>query len=169
MLKTAPTFTKACAALSLYPGSKDLIAGWDGKSFAVITRNKETGKLLKELYDAAMRLDLTIGLGGGGPFKNKGLVLSIPSRWTAEGANELKSMDEEHAQLWIDWAATGMEDKLAAAGLKWYTLQPRRDGDTYSVWVSPMDQQKYESSWCTIEQLEQWIKGEGPMIRKDKK
>lgn len=174
-LKNAKTFTEACKALSVcgsvkpdqprYGESKDFLAAWDEKSFGIIARHPDVCGHLRSLYEAAKNLDMSIGFGGGGSFKNSGLVLSIPSRWPAEAVQRLKEVDEESAQLYIDWTATGLEEKIRAAGLGCYGILPRRDGNAFKVWINPHDQKKYESRWNTMEELELWIKGEGPMIR----
>ena len=61
------------------------------------------------------------------------------------------------------------------AGLSWYALKPAwRDffedpvyQSEYKVifFLNPEGQNKYNSGWFTVEELLQWIKGKGPVIR----
>ena len=32
-------------------------------------------------------------------------------------------------------------------------------------WLNPQEQQIYDANWYTVEQLDQWAKGEGPVIK----
>lgn len=152
-----------------------LITAWDGKSFGISAATKEDREALMAIYDAMMRKDLAIWTGGGGIFKNPGLVLAIASLVPADNAQILYDADVDREKLEKAVIKTGIVKKLERAELEYLALSPKwassisGDGETkYSVvfWLNPMDQRLYNHGWFTVEQLEQWIKGEGPIPQK---
>ena len=84
--------------------------------------------------------------------------------------------------LGLDWrsaAATGIEEVLKKAGKRYYALSPRwaasikgtKNGEVetkYGVvfWLNPCDQYKNNYGHFTVEELQQWAKGEGPIPKK---
>jgi hypothetical protein len=89
---------------------------------------------------------------------------------------EMLVRDEDARQLQTAAEKTGIAKKLKKkAGLSWYALKPAwRDffedpvyQSEYKVifFLNPEGQNKYNSGWFTVEELLQWIKGKGPVIR----
>lgn len=78
-----------------------------------------------------------------------------------------KESHEAAAKLASDFAATGVEAKLKAAGKRWYALSPRRfDDGRLMAWLNPMEQHEYNYGWFSIADLEMWAQGKGPVIKK---
>lgn len=46
----------------------------------------------------------------------------------------------------------------------WNDVDPHKDPN-FSVWINPHNQFCFNAKWCTPEILEQWMKGEGPMVK----
>lgn len=150
---------------------------WDDGSFGVHVRGKENVALLEEVWTAFQAKDAAIWLGGGGVFQRAGLVLGILSRLPAAGLENLRAGDEDYYKLGLAKKATGIEEILTAAGKRWYALTPgwklksTRLGEVQTehpvmFFLNPCEQQKYDSGWFTVEQLKEWAKDEGPVVKK---
>jgi hypothetical protein len=148
-----------------FPG--DMYVAWDDESFAAYARTTGDQARLRELYDAIHNQDGAMWMGHTGPFLGDGLVLGIASRIPAEIVEAWAKTDDEHAQLNREFKATGIEEKLRAAGKNWFALTPRRHEDGSLVfWLNPMDQIKHEMGLYSLADLEAWIRGEGPVMKK---
>lgn len=162
--------------LYLY-GDKTLATAWDDKSFGVHTTSKEGISALAQVYDAFQRKDAAIWLGGGGVFQNAGLVLAITSRVPKDKADGMRAADEDRVRLVAAAKATGIEDRLREAGRKWFALSPGWKFDKYGgsdrpittahpvmFYLNPQEQRIHASGWFTVEDLEQWAEGKGPVM-----
>lgn len=163
-----------------YYTDKDTATAWDKKSFAVRSKDPEVVHLLKELHQAFAQKDAVIFLGGGdGPFANRGLVIAIKSLLPEEFIEEALKSDKGYRKMLKAATKTGIKKRLEKAGIRWYALKAgsvmnsTKDGDVdtkHSVmfFLNPMDQQHNNSGWYTVEQLDQWIAGEGPIPKGEK-
>lgn len=151
---------------------------WDQGAFIIHVEGKEHKEYLRELYEAIKSGDAALWLGGGGVFENAGLVVGIISRIPKDAATLMYDRDKEQYELERDAKKTGIENRLRKAGKGWHALSPGRllkstkRGEVkskYNVmfWLNPMDQQQNNYGWFTVEQLDQWAKDEGPIIKKD--
>lgn len=156
-------------------GRKDLWSEWDKSEFRLVTTNED---LYNALVDALEAGELTFGLSSNkNPFSNSGLLL-IDARAFSE---ELKSQMEQDELDYMDLQKRSdkikkkLDRKLEKKKLGYYALSPRNltkeeqkeNSTKYSVmyWLNPSSQQIYNSGWYTVEDLYQWIKGEGPVIK----
>ena len=143
-----------------------LWTGWSERDFGVFSYDAAEAAKLRELYDSMLELDVAIWLGGGGVFRNAGLSIAIASRLPTETTELWDKYDREHKKLKEDVAATGIEYRLKAAGLRWFALSPKRQKDgSIMFWLNPEQQHKYESCWATMQDLEDWIAGKGKVIK----
>ena len=95
--------------------------------------------------------------------------------FSEEEKAEMLERDQDARRLQAAAEKTGIAKKLKKAGLGWHALQPAwRDffkdpvyRSRYKVifFLNPEGQDKYNSGWFTVEELLQWIKGKGPIIR----
>ncbi|HXD24180.1 MAG TPA: hypothetical protein VN613_12540 [Gemmatimonadaceae bacterium] len=139
-------------------------SGWSEKDFGAFAYDEKSMKRLRETFDAFQELDVAIWLGGGGIFQNAGLVIGIVSRLPAHVIKAWDKGDREHAKLKADAKATGIEERLKAAGKGFFALSPRRDSDGSLVfWLNPMEQRHNNFGWFTVADLDAWIRGEGPV------
>lgn len=144
----------------------ELSTAWDGSSFAALTTNVDVAKNLTAILEALRAKNAVIMLGGGGVFQNAGLVIGIADRIPQDIRNNWLQVHREQKQLADDFAATGIEERLRAAGLRWFSLRPRRlENGEIRVWLNPMEQHAFNSNWFTIADLDEWAKGRGPVVK----
>lgn len=156
-------------------GDRTIAAAWndgigDSGSFAVRVTEKHAA-VLTEFAEAFKRHDVAIWLGGGGVFQNAGLVIAIASRVPADLAAKMKEGDEDRRNMLAASKATGIEAELTKAGKNWFALSPgwKHDEDktAFSVayWLNPMEQDRYNAGWFTVEQLREWAVDKGPVMK----
>jgi hypothetical protein len=180
---------KALKSQELYDRNP-LNTAWDERSFGVLVKGKEGQKHLERLNEAFLEKDIAIWLGGGGVFQNAGLCLGIISHMPAAMLNAIKAKDEDTHKLALASEATGIKQKIDAlnhqskeksgrgildAPCGYFALSPAwlegRNKDTrYNVmyFLNPMRQQENNFGWFTVEELEQWMEGKGPIPGKKK-
>lgn len=161
--------------LSLW-GDETLATAWDGGSFGVLAKGDDAVRL-RELHKEILAGNVAIWVGGtSNPFARGGLILAIVSNVPAEHLETMRAADEDAEKLKAASDATGIIDRLKAAGKGFFACSPRWlegtfktvDGEkksTYPViyWLNPMEQHENHFGWFTVEDLDQWIKGEGPV------
>jgi hypothetical protein len=65
--------------------------------------------------------------------------------------------------------SSGLEKELKLAKRQYYALTPAwKDAAKREVWfwLNPFDQKTYNSGWFTEDELKEWIKGTGPVVKK---
>ena len=152
--------------------SDHLACAWDEGSFGIRVDETYRAELL-ELYEAFLRKDVCIFHGGGGVFRNAGLMMCIASRIPEYGKQEWLRGDQDRIALEKASVDTGIEEKLRKAGKRWFALSPRWSSvirgltTSYPVvyWLNPMEQDKYDSNWFTVEDLLLWAKDKGPVVK----
>jgi hypothetical protein len=144
-----------------------LWTGWSGEDLGAFSNEAKGQKRLRELFDAIERLDACIWLGGGGVFENAGLVIGITSRLPKDVLVAWDKNDREHEKLMADAKATGIADRLKAAGKEYYALSPHREKDGSIVFfLNPQQQRENNCGWFTVKDLDAWIRGNGPIPKK---
>lgn len=181
---TAPTWSKAkdedkewSAAWSSGPGSPDF-----GLRF-----RKGSDDIIYELKAALDRKDVSLWTNAGGFGGRGGLTLAITSKIPEDVNAKMIEGDLDAINLAKAATKTGIKIKLETAttndqnttGSSWnakfrfYALSPRWIDDKSKskhpvvFWLNPMNQKENNSGWFTVEDLEQWIKGEGPIPKPD--
>jgi hypothetical protein len=153
-----------------------LQTAWDEKSFGINAATDEDRQAVRDVYAAMQKNDLAVWLGGGGVFKNAGLVLAIASLIPQENATQLYDADVDYENLQKAAEKTGIAKKLADANRRYYALSPKWAGEIKSTkdgeiktkhpvifWLNPQDQQDNAYGWFTVEDLELWALGKGPI------
>jgi len=153
--------------------SETLATAWDSKSFGIMVERQDKNGLqiewLRQIYEAFKTGDIAIWLGGGGVFQNAGPCIAIYSHLPQEVIKKWKDHYEDMQKLKEEAEATGIEKKLREAGKKWFALSPKWAKDfkdvksVYSVifWLNPMEQDRNDYGWMTVEDLEDWIQNKG--------
>ena len=174
--------------LPRYGDIPSLYCEWSEEGCLVAVSGKENVALLEHLYAGVLDGDGFLGLMGGcnNPFCRGGLTLINIADIPADQKQGMLDTDNDRIALFQAAADTGIEAKLKAtqtdsshwpeAGCKWYALSPKwntfknADGtpshpSKYPVvfWLNPYSQDNVNAGWFTVEDLELWIKGEGPI------
>lgn len=148
-----------------------LAAAWSEDDFAVVSSEKERQEVLKEIFSNFARLNIVIMLAGKSTsFDNSGLVIAIADRIPRQHVDAMYIADAEHHKLMKEFAATGIEETLRKAGKRYFALSPRRQKDgSLRYWLNPMEQDKNNYGWFTLEDLKLWAENKGPIPMKGKK
>ena len=164
---------------------------WGSQDFGAALRVDHTiGRQgeLKELFQAFQEKNVVFFIGRSGPFSNGGLKICIADRIPEDSLKESKEADLDNLDLNAAVAKTGILAKLKAAqnsqpadrnynrkcgyyacSPSWRTITETVDGrDLESAakvmfWLNPQDQENNKAGWYTVEELEQWIEGKGPI------
>lgn len=166
---------------------EELYTGWSDGDFAVYATTPEGVEALQEIWAAFQKKDIAIWLGGGGPFKNSGLNIVIKSRIPKDGATQMDESDQDTLNLNEYVKRIGilvrLKEKQETKSDSWpkpcgyYACAPRwidseeqkNAGTEYKVifWLNPTNQSHVNFGWFTVEQLDQWIEGKGPIPKGD--
>lgn len=171
---------------------ESLAGAWSDGDFAVRFPDTEQGrKDVLDLWEAFDRKDIAFLFAnvGDNPFARAGLNLVIVSRLPQEIVDDLAEKDADNDRLLEAATATGIKPRIDAAvkaqggsyrGLiGYYALSPRwatsirstADGaleTKYPVifWLNPTNQQDNKAGYFTVEQLDEWLAGNGPIVGK---
>lgn len=160
------------------PNTEDegFTAAWDENSFAILAQGKESILYLTSILNALKENDLCLMLAGPNtPFGTAGLCLIKYSSFSDEEKEEMLQKDHDRKKLMAAAEKTKIAKKLEKAGLGYYALAPQWTDffkkpsfqSKYPVifFLNPKQQDKYNSGWFTVEDLLQWIKGTGPIVK----
>jgi len=153
----------------------EAVAAWGERSFAIFAYSERAKAAVTRLHGAIMSGDFAAWLGGGAtgnPFGRDGLVVAVASMVPEAGARVMLEADVESRRLRAAVEATGIEERLREAGKGYYALSPRfrEDGDGLETghpvvfWLNPRDQRESNFGWFTVEDLDGWIEGRGPVV-----
>lgn len=170
-------------------GEEELATAWDGKSLGIRVKRPVNIKRIKRLYEAIKNKEAAIWLGGGHVFQNAGLVIGIINAIPQNLKDQMHEAHVDRKKLEDASYATGLKQKIDALNeayakknpgylcytpCGYLTLSPawlskdRKSDHPVQYWLNPLEQKKNDSGWYTVEELEQWMKGEGPVIEKAK-
>jgi hypothetical protein len=147
-----------------------LWTGWSEESFGMFSAVDKDKKRIKEIYDNLEKLNCAIWLGGGGVFKNAGLVIGIINRLPAHVSKAWETHDRESLELKQFVKATEIEETLKKANLRYFALAPEwkdKGKKELRFWLNPFDQDINNSGWFTLEELRLWVEGKGPIPKKN--
>jgi len=164
------------------------LAEWDGGGFRILAYSDEARNAVADLEAALRSGDFAVWIGGTGnnPFAQGGLVLAIPSRVPQSAKDVMLENDLDARRLAEAAAATGIRDRLLEVNKEvppysferrcgFYALSPkwvegfepmgRKLITEYPVvfFLNPMKQNENNHGWYTVEELDAWIAGEGPI------
>jgi hypothetical protein len=152
---------------------------WSDRDFGVLTRGEENVEFLRRLYTQGCKGEIALVFMNPhkhNPFSSSTLCI-IDKEFTPAATAQIHATLRE-AELSADRLdravdATGIRDRLEKAGLRYYALSPRwvnsndettlAEGSQYpfQFWLNPQEQRDNNSCWCTVEDLDRWIAGEG--------
>jgi hypothetical protein len=157
---------------SYYRAETGVMSAWAGDSgFVVAIKDKAVYEAIMDALTAgnAIITNDRMFASEQNPFSGNGLKIvirsAIPSAWETLWVESHKDRE----RLLAASEATGIEKKLKAAGKNWYALSPswlstaRKSVHKVMYWLNPMEQDKNNYGWFTVEDLELWAKNEGPI------
>lgn len=147
-------------------GSATLAGAWDEKSFGVFSSDVIEKTHLREIHNAFCALNGVIFLGGrSGWIGNSGLVLAIASRLPDEFTQKWYDGDKDAFGIENDVKKSGIRELLDKAGKRYFALSRAhydKDGNL-SFWLNPMEQDRNNFGYFTLDQLKEWADGKGPI------
>lgn len=150
----------------------ELTTAWSSSDFGVANSVSDDRPRLRAIYDALVNQDALFTLANynqQNPFSRSCFHILIVSKLPADVADQMMSADLEYRQLQEDHDATGIDQLLTAAGKSWYALRPERaDDGTLRWWLNPRLQDKYNSRWCSLDDLKDWAEDRGPVMKGSK-
>ena len=171
-----------------------LVSEWDERHFLISApENTDEARLLEEIYRAANNGDAFLNMfGSGNPFGSGGLAIGLIDRVPQEHKDKLLESDQAADRLQAMWSPVKKHlDRLLEnpvlhplhlkyssryehqrGRLSYFYLGPDKledqpvEGSAYpfKLWLNPQEQSIYNSGWYTVEEIEQWARGEGPVI-----
>jgi len=149
---------------------KDVAAAWDDGSFQIVARAEHADRL-EELYNALNSGNASIWLGGGGVFKNAGLMVCVFNKVPKEADETMRQSHQDAKDAAEFEAKTGIKELLQKAGKQYYALSIRKNDDVpegYMWWLNPMDQENNHWGWVTLQDLKDWAENKGriPNVKK---
>lgn len=161
--------------------SKDAVTGsWDDRNFKLLAWTEEGHEILDRIVSACASGDLLVFLGNGSnnPFEPSGLVISITKEVPQFLLDKLIAEDKDYIALQKAAEKTGIAKRIEKAKpeqhwhRQYFALRPnwifedRKDTSKYPVifWLNPISQRRFKAGWYTVEQLDAWLEGEGPVI-----
>jgi hypothetical protein len=167
---------------------EDIATAWSGNDLGILVRGEENIKRLKKIYAAILNKEAAIWLGGGGGFKNAGLCLAIINEIPEDLKKTMHDADVDSNKLMVASEKTGIKQKIDKINSDfreknkgygyydvpcgYYALSPawinedHKEKSAYPVvyWLNPMQQDKNNFGWYTVEQLLEWVdEGKGPI------
>lgn len=147
---------------------QDITTAWDDSTFMICVKKNHKNEL-NELKDAFDRNDIAIFLGKrNNPFGNAGLYIVIKSKTDKLLLDDLFESDIRQEKIDKAVEKTKIIQKLKKAGKEYYALVPDFDESSNLIFfLNPREQHKYDAGWFTLEDLNDWIKEKGKIIRMD--
>ena len=159
-----------------------LKTAWSSDDFGIYGEG-EDAEHIAELWKAFLQNNIAIWIGGTQlpVFENGGLIVAIADRAPAEGVKIMEEADLDQERLAAASDATGIISRLEKAGKGYFACAPKWfDGKFKPMgqvkktvhpviyWLNPLEQDENHFGWLTVEDLDQWIEGTGPIPKKVK-
>lgn len=166
-----------------YPKPDKPEAFWDERAFMfLVPAEGEDAQTVRDIHSAMMAGDaLLYQAGSSNPFGGSGLVIVRRSTIPAELVETMEAGFRDQAALQKASDGIGIRKRVEDWGRKkgtfgpaFFALSPRwvfenRKAETKHpviYWLNPYDQQNNNAGWFTVEELELWMKGKGPIPKR---
>ncbi len=154
-----------------------LLGSWDRDAFEIVGHGPEAMSVVSMLWRALEGGTLAVWRRPERfPVVDAGLAIADAARVPPPLATLMEDADIEGLALLAAAAATGIADRLREAGKPYFALTPSWPNDVTRrsvandmsrhpvvFWLNPMDQEAARWGWYTVEQLDAWIDGSGPV------
>lgn len=164
--------------------SVEITGAWDQRDFKIAAWTKEAQAFLEVIQQAADRSDLTVYTGlphneHTGSYRHRGLVICITSLMPEDARFKINVEDEASEKLAQAVRDCGIVERINnAPNVGYHALVPqfcfddiKRDGKAINLdtvypvmfFLNPQNQTANNHGWFTVEELDQWIAGSGPI------
>jgi len=158
-------------------------AAWCDDGFAILSRDAETAVFLKRVFSALTGKGEKVAIWLGGvdqnPFARCGLVIGLPDLIDAESHQKMSDVEKERHKLYWMAEDTGIPKLIPKS--KYHALSPGLTinnrvsygefPETFTTkypimfFLNPTEQDKNNSGWFTVEELQAWMQGEPPITK----
>jgi hypothetical protein len=165
---------------------EELATAWSKKDFGIRVHRPVNVKKLKKIYNAIQNKEAAVWIGGGGVFQNAGLLIGLINQIPEHLKQQMYDSHVDAQKLKKASEKTGIKEKIDAfnaeykkthdilfdAPCDYYSLRPawlkgvHKSNHPVMYWLNPREQKKNESGWYTVEDLEMWMEGKGPILKK---
>jgi len=166
-----------------YPSKDKPQAHWDEGAFLFSApKGGPDDFIIRSIHTALIENDALIYLAGSSnPFGGSGLVIVRRSTIPRKLIDQMESGFRDRKAIKDAAEATGIRERIerwarskGGYGRGFYALSPdtisanRRDDSKHPVmfWLNPQDQQNNNHGWFTVEELELWMEGKGPVPKR---
>lgn len=156
--------------LKKYPKNNDIISYWDTDNFQIFSKNENS---INELIEASNNNNLIIETFNSDVFQledlqyqNYGLCLIIKDRLPKEIEKELIEEQKTFIKIYEEVKKSNIKQILEKTDKKYMALSPKFDNNGELIfWLNPENQQKYNYGWFNINDLIDWSKNKGKIIK----
>lgn len=168
-----------------YPQADKPEAHWDAGAFLFSAPLGDDAAVVRAVHAAIIMRDALMYRSASGPFGGAGLIIArrstIPPKIVAKMEGDL----QDAKRLREAGETTGIRERVETwgrglqsprrVGCAFYALSPRwKPKDRASAhpvvfWLNPYDQENNNHGWFTVEELEQWMEGKGPIPKRAKR
>lgn len=152
-----------------------LVCAWDEGTFGIVGYGGKTEAdrtRVHQLWEAFQRKDIAFWPNVGPFHLGGGLIFCIASKVPDEDKAATLAADLDRKKMLKAAEETGIEAELTRAGKRWFALSPRwADNEKTAVmfWLNPYEQHIYAAGWFTVDELRQWTKDSGPVMKEKKR
>lgn len=143
------------------PSGKDLICYWGVNDFMLLTTDHLKYQDLKTGFFKMNIAMFTVG--------NNGFVICLPDKLDDKTKDDMFASDSNAWELRIRLEESGITKELKSAKKEFHELRPEWKNPAtkeFWFWLMPVDQVKYNHGRFTLEELKEWTKEKGPIIKK---
>lgn len=148
-------------ALEYVDSKKDIQGAWADEDFLFIVKERT---LRDTIAEAFAQKNIVIMRGGCGLFNNGSLNILLLSQFPIGAMEDILKTHISQQKLENAVKVTGIKEKLAAAGKKYFALSPEwknKEETEFHFWLDPQEQDKNNYGWYEIKDLEDWINNIG--------
>ncbi len=173
----------------LYSDTHELCGEFSRENAVVFARTPEAKAMLLRIEAHAAKGDVAVYWhnGSGNPFHRGGLMISIPSLIEQEFLDDIRAVHIDEKRLAAAAEATGIAARIRASkerqsgrgplsltpawkyqvkgrhGLK--DIDPRSTRYDILFYLDPLERNRFNQGWFTVEELDAWLNGSGPVIK----
>jgi len=159
-----------------YKEDTDIVGAFSDRDFAVCGYTEKGLQTVELISEGLRSLDLALWMGGAANiFGRGGLVIVRPSLTPQVYIDKFNDDVLERRKLQEAARQTGIEARLtdALGAYPYHALSPSwnvklaKSPTKHPVvfWLNPANQKAYTYGWFTVEELEQWARGKGPVLK----